>query len=255
MILRMSSAVTNPRSIALDPNEQRVIEEARVRRLQRLAKRELWSLVAFTTAFAAAATAMALFIPSERSPGIVATLVLIGAYAAAFRLEFEISSGTAVPTELILVPMLFVLPTGQVPLAVAAGVLLASLLECLRGTLHLDRLVLRLLNASHAIGPALVLGLAGESQPQLGHWPLYLAALAAQFALDFAVTAAGETQRWSVDPGGARPPIDVTVCIPAGGHADIRLRSRGAARLRHGRTVSLHLERLMVSRPWPCVAS
>jgi hypothetical protein len=98
MILRMSSAVTTPRSVALDPNEQRVIEEARARRLQRLAKRELWSLVAFTAAFVAGATAMAVFIPSERSPGVAATLVLIGAYAAAFRLEFEIGSGTAVPT-------------------------------------------------------------------------------------------------------------------------------------------------------------
>ena len=110
MILQMSSAVTTPRSVGLDPNEQRVIEEARARRLQRLAKREFWSLAAFTTAFVAAAAAMALYLPSERSPGVVATLVLIGAYAAAFRLEFEIGSGTAVPTELILVPMLFVLP-------------------------------------------------------------------------------------------------------------------------------------------------
>ena len=70
---------------------------------------------------------MALFcLPTaaRRSPR---SLVLILAYAAAFRLEFEIGSGTAVPTELILVPMLFVLPTGQVPLAVAAGVLLGEL--------------------------------------------------------------------------------------------------------------------------------
>jgi hypothetical protein len=37
MILRMSSAATTPRSVLLDPNEQRVIEEARARRLQRLA--------------------------------------------------------------------------------------------------------------------------------------------------------------------------------------------------------------------------
>jgi HD-GYP domain-containing protein (c-di-GMP phosphodiesterase class II) len=200
MILRMSSAVTTPRSSALDPNEQRVIEEARARRLQRLAKRELWSLVAFTTAFVAGATAMAVFIPSERSPGVAATLVLIGAYAAAFRLEFEIGSGTAVPTELILVPMLFLLPTGQVPLAVATGVLLASSLECLRGALHLERLVLRLLNASYAIGPALVLGLAGESPPSLGQWPLYVAALAAQFALDFGITAARQWITLGVPP-------------------------------------------------------
>ena len=126
--------------------------------------------------------------------------MLVGAYAAAFRLEFEIGSGTAVPTELILVPMLFVLPTGWVPFAVAAGVLLASSIECLRGALHLERLVLRLLNASYAIGPALVLGLAGEGPPSLGQWPLYLAALAAQFALDFAVTAARQWTTLGVPP-------------------------------------------------------
>jgi len=72
---------------------------------------------------------------------------------------------------------------------------------------------------------------------------------------DFAVSAAGDTERWSVDPGGARPPIDVTVCIRPGGHVDIRLLSRGEARLPHGRTVSLHLEQLAMSRPWPCAAS
>jgi hypothetical protein len=71
---------------------------------------------------------------------------------------------------------------------------------------------------------------------------------------DFAVSAAGTTERWSVDPGGARPPVDVTVCVPADGHVDIRLISRGQAQLQHGRTVSLHLERLTVSRPWPCAA-
>jgi hypothetical protein len=73
---------------------------------------------------------------------------------------------------------------------------------------------------------------------------------------DFEITAAGEAaQRWSVDPGGARPPVDVTVCIPARGHVDIRLRSRGRTRLPDGRAVSLHLERLTVSAPWPCAAS
>src|SRR5206468_2882793 len=88
--------------IALDPNEQRVIEEARARRLQSLAKRELWSLAAFTTAFVAGAAAMALFIPSERNPGLAATLVLIGAYAAAFGLEFEIGSRTALAAQFAL---------------------------------------------------------------------------------------------------------------------------------------------------------
>jgi HD-GYP domain-containing protein (c-di-GMP phosphodiesterase class II) len=199
--LAMSTAATpTHRSVVLDPEQQRVIEEARARRLRRLARRELWSIVLFTASFVAGATVLAFAIPSQRSPGLAAVLVLVAAYAAAFRLDFEIASGSAVPTQLILVPMLFVLPTGSVPLAVAAGILVGSSVEWLRGELHLERILLRVLNASHALGPALVLGLAGESAPELRRWPLYLAALAAQFALDFGVTAVRQWVTLGVPP-------------------------------------------------------
>ena len=195
-----AATTTHPRSGWLDPEQQRIIEEARARRLRRLARRELWSIALFTAAFVVGATALALELPSDRSPGAAAVVVLVVAYAAAFRLDFEIASGSAVPTQLILVPMLFVLPTGSVPLAVAAGILLGSSLEWLRGELHLERILLRVLNASYAIGPALVLGLAGESPPDLRHWPLYLGALAAQFALDFGVTAVRQWVTLGVPP-------------------------------------------------------
>jgi hypothetical protein len=73
---------------------------------------------------------------------------------------------------------------------------------------------------------------------------------------DFEISVfGGASERWSVDPGGARPPVEVTACVPARGHVDIRLLSRGRTRLPDGRTVSLHLERLTVSTPWPCAAS
>src|SRR5438045_3009241 len=137
-----TAASATPHSLVLDPEEQRVIEESRVRRLHRLARREFWSLLAFTAAFLACAVALALYLPSDRAPGVPTVLLLIGAYAAAFGFQFEVASGTAVPTQLILVPMLFLLPCGSVPLAVAGGILLGSSVECLRGTLHLERLVL-----------------------------------------------------------------------------------------------------------------
>src|SRR5436305_9581336 len=99
MPLRMSTAASAPpRAGVLDPDEQRVIEEARVRRLQRLARRELWSLAVFTSAFVASASALVLYLPSVRHPGLAAVLVLIGAYAAAVRLRLAARSGTAVPT-------------------------------------------------------------------------------------------------------------------------------------------------------------
>src|SRR6185503_9721511 len=153
----------------------RVIEERRARRLQRLARRELLSFVVFAGGFVAVALLMAVLIPSQRSPG-----------------DFEVGTGSAVPTQLILVPMLFVLPVGLVPLAVAAGIVVGSLDEYARGSLRLGRVALRVVTAWHAVGPALVLGLAGERSPSLSDWPLYVAALLSQFVLDAACSMGRE---------------------------------------------------------------
>jgi HD-GYP domain-containing protein (c-di-GMP phosphodiesterase class II) len=196
-----TAATTTPaRSVLLDPEEQRVIEERRARRLHSLARRELYSFVVFAGGFLAIAFAMALDLPSERSPGVAPVLVLVVAYAAAFRLDFEIGSGSAVPTQLILVPMLFVLPVGFVPLAVAAGVLLGSLDEFVRGSLRLGRVPFRIVFAWYAVGPALVLGLAGERPPRLSDWPLYVAALLSQFVLDTLVSVGREWLALGVRP-------------------------------------------------------
>jgi HD-GYP domain-containing protein (c-di-GMP phosphodiesterase class II) len=150
--------------------------------------------------FLVVACSLFALIPSERSPSFLTVALLIGAYALAFRLDFEISSGSAVPTQLILVPMFFVLPIGSVPLAVAAGILCGSALESAGGTLHPQRVFLRLPNAWHAVGPAVVLGIAGESDPNLSHWPVYTAALAAQFAIDFGSTAIRQWAALGVPP-------------------------------------------------------
>ena len=209
MPLSMSTvAGTSPRAVLLDPDEQRVIEEQRARRLHRLAHREVWSFALFAGGFLAVAILMAALLPSHRSPGAAAVFVLIAAYAASFRLDFEIGSGSAVPTQLMLVPMLFVLPAGFVPLAVAAGIVLGSLDEYIRGSLHLGRVMLRVVNAWHAVGPALVLGLAVERGPRLSDWPLYTAALLSQFVLD-ALGAAG--REWIAL--GVRPSVQLRAML------------------------------------------
>jgi HD-GYP domain-containing protein (c-di-GMP phosphodiesterase class II) len=173
----------------LDPGAQRVIEEQRARRLHRLAVRERRTLLGSVGAFLAVAAVMVETVPTERTPGEFTTLLLIAVYALAFRLDFEVGTGSAVPTQLVLVPMLFVLPTGLVPIAVASGVVCGSLTEYVRGALHLERVFMRLGNCWHAVGPALVLGLAGEPTPSLRDWPLYAAALGSQFALDYGSSA------------------------------------------------------------------
>ena len=137
------STAAGTTSIALDPEAQRVIEEQRARRLRRLAARDRATLIVSLGSFLAVAGYLALMVPSHRSPSAESIALLLIAYAVAFRLDFEVGSGSAVPTELILVPMLFVLPTGTVPLAVAAGILLGSAPEYMRGTLHIERVFLR----------------------------------------------------------------------------------------------------------------
>lgn len=184
----------------LDPDAQRVIEEQRARRLRSLATRDRAALFVSLGAFLATAVSLAVFLSSHRSPSLLTLGLLVGAYALAFRLDFEVGTGSAVPTQLILVPMLFVLPVGWVPLAVAAGIVAGSLIDHLRGSLHLERVFLRLVNSWHAVGPALVLGLAAEGAPNLARWPLYAGALGAQFAFDYASTAARESAALGIAP-------------------------------------------------------
>jgi hypothetical protein len=71
----------------------------------------------------------------------------------------------------------------------------------------------------------------------------------------FEISAEGETVRATVDPGGARPPVEIQVCVASGGHADVRLRSRRETLLADGRVVAVHVDRIGVSRSWPCAAS
>ena len=194
----MSTAVptSNPRVDGrLDIEAQRSIEESRARRLRQLAEHERLSLIVSNLLFGLAAVALATLLPTDRTPSIATLLLLVVTYAVAFRLDFEVATGNAVPTQVVLVPMFFVLPAGWVPLAVAAAITIASLADVARGRLHADRVFLRVGNAWHTVGPALVLGLAPEGPPSLSRWPLYLAALAAQFAVDF---VAAEVREWVV---------------------------------------------------------
>jgi putative nucleotidyltransferase with HDIG domain len=190
-----------PRRAELDPDAQGAIGEQRARRPRALTQREWVSAVVLGGGFLVAAFATAILMPaSDRELSFGLTALLVAGYALAYRLDFEVGTGSAVPVQLVLVPMLFVVPVAYVPLLVAAGTVLGNLIDYARGTIHLERVFLRIVNAWHALGPALVLGLAGEGPPSLDQWPLYLGALAAQFALDFASAAVYERLTQGVLP-------------------------------------------------------
>ena len=175
---------------ALDLDSTALVEESRAWGTRRFGARELGASLAVGGLFLAAAIPLALFLPSSRHPPLLLVLALVVGYALVGRVEFEVGSGVAVPTQLVLVPMLFVLPLGRVPLCVTAGLVLHALLDRRSLRRYVERLPLRLVNSWHAVGPAAVLAGAGEPAFGWQHWPVYVGALAAQFALDFASVAA-----------------------------------------------------------------
>jgi HD-GYP domain-containing protein (c-di-GMP phosphodiesterase class II) len=151
--------------------------------------RNLWSALVFATGFLVVAAVLPSAIDSSRSPTVVTVLALIVAYAAASQARFEVGTGLFLPTGLIFVPMLFLLPLGWVPAAICAGLLLGSSTDLLRRGLPLERILIVPLNSWYSIGPVIVLALAGERDPSLSDWPIYVAALAAQCAVDYAIQA------------------------------------------------------------------
>jgi putative nucleotidyltransferase with HDIG domain len=106
------------------------------------------------------------------------------AFFALHRVEFHMGDGNFVPTHLVFVPMLLLLPTPYVPLIVAAVIVSATAAEIVAGRRALDRLPMSVNDAAFALAPAAVLIALGAQTPAWELWPAYLAALAAQFVAD-----------------------------------------------------------------------
>ena len=70
--------------------------------------------------------------------------------------------------------------------------------------------------------------------------------------LGFVLRSRGQAIAGSVDPGGARPPVFLDVCVPPGGHTDATLRTSGRARIPDGRVVAVHIDRIEVRPQGPC---
>jgi hypothetical protein len=162
--------------------------------------------------FLLAAVAMALHLGSPRSLDAVTLLVLGAAYVIACRAKFDIADGYTVPTELVLVPMLFLLPTPVVPLVVSLSWLLGRLIDYATGRTSVHRAFHVFGDCWHAVGPALVIALAGAQVFSWDSWPVYLLALLAQFAFDFVAAA---VRAWLID--GASPAAVLRMIAPVYG--------------------------------------
>ena len=181
--------------------EGRWIAELRERRPHRLGSRDLVFCSVAAAAYVAFAALCAILVDSDSSTSVPIVVTIVGAYALAANVEFEVGAGSAVPTQLVLVPMLFLLPLGIVPACAAAGLVLGDVPRYLRREAHPERSVPALMSAWYAAGPVIVLAAFGASTPRLSHWHIYLLALACQFTLDFAVATFRSWYVFGTPPG------------------------------------------------------
>jgi HD-GYP domain-containing protein (c-di-GMP phosphodiesterase class II) len=170
-------------------NAEQLFARGRTRALIRAQGRERVVVHTVSGAFLLAALSMAVFMGSPRALETTPLLVLVLAYVLACQAKFDIADGYTVPTELVLVPMLFLLPTPVVPLVVSLSWALAKLVDCLAGRTSVHRIFHVFGDCWHAVGPALVIIAFGAQAFSWDHWPVYLLALFAQFGFDFAATA------------------------------------------------------------------
>jgi diguanylate cyclase (GGDEF)-like protein len=178
-----------------------LLEESRNRASARLSRREQLTTILSAASYLVAAAAMLIGFDASLSDVRLATAAsFIIAYAFVSRVEFEIGTGAAVPTEIVLVPMLFALPPATVPVAVAVAYMAGAASEVAEGKLRPQRLPVVLSNCWHAIGPAFVLAMWGTRQPTWDDLPLYAVALLAQFGFDLASSVVRESLGFGVSP-------------------------------------------------------
>jgi diguanylate cyclase (GGDEF)-like protein len=141
---------------------------------------------------AAVAVAMVLLLPSTRDFDPAVALALVVGLAVASRVRLYVGAGSAVPTQLVLVPMLFLLPPAVVPACVAAGLLAAEAVAILARRAHPERLLSSSADAWHAVAASLVFAAAGAPPPDLAYWAVLAMATIAQCATDLLTATARE---------------------------------------------------------------
>ena len=180
------------------PAVERLLADSRRRRPTPMTSRERAVELGLGALLVAACIVLALAF-DQRGFAVGPAVALTLSYAVAGRVRFDVGAGYIHPSQLVFVPMLFVLPAAAVPLLVAAGLALSRLPECISGRFHWDRL-LTFASDWYAVGPALVFSVAGVTGPSWNDAPLYTAAFAAQVGTDVAATTLAEWIALQIPP-------------------------------------------------------
>jgi HD-GYP domain-containing protein (c-di-GMP phosphodiesterase class II) len=156
---------------------------------------------ALALSFVAAAGLVASYVPAQREADPLLIGLLVALYAAISRVEFEIGDGYAVPEQLVLVPMLFLVPISTVPILVALAFVIAAIPDFVKGRLHVERSLMCLGDAWPTIGPVLVIAYLAPGEPRLEQVEFYTLAVVAQVAIGVAMALLRDRRLADFSPG------------------------------------------------------
>ena len=197
---------TDSNSYAESAGAQEMLSQARERMGARMTRRERAVELATGGSFAVCAVALALLGDSGRAFDWGAAAMVVLALAAAAMVQFEVGATYTMPVQLMFVPMLFVLPPETVPLCVAVALVISKVPDALMGRRPPERAMLAIGDSWFSLGPAAVLVAAGAggASPSGHDWLLYVAAFAAQIAVDFSASSARDLMNGGVENPGER---------------------------------------------------
>jgi anti-anti-sigma regulatory factor len=130
----------------------------------------------------------------------LSAVLLTVTYALVARVRLQLGPGLVRPTQLVFVPMLFLLPAEAVPALVAVGMVASVLPEIVVGRAHPERALVAIGDSWHAIGPAVLVAALAPGDPEWADVGVYVLALVAQFAVDFASSVLREWLGGGISP-------------------------------------------------------
>ena len=197
----------------LSPALEEQVTAARARRHRMLIGREAFGRALMLAVFLASSACFFVTVDSSRSVPWWVYVGFVVAYAGLSEIQFEVGGGLALPTELVFVPMLFVLPVSTVPLVVGAGLSLSAMIDVHRGALSPLRAAVFPANGLFALGPAAVIAVAGEPNADWRGGAVLVAALLAQAGNDFLASATVERLALGIRPAALVRPLATAFAI------------------------------------------
>ena len=165
---------------------------------ERFTERALANRVLVTESLAAAccvtlAVALAVLGSSPQRLSVERLAIVVASYLAAAHVRFPVAAGWTRPTQIVFVPMLFLLPTQIVPLVVIGCLVTDLWSELPHGRVSVTRVLERIADGAYSLAPALILVLAHRQRFAWDAWPIFLLAFAALVAVD---VTAGSVRLW-----------------------------------------------------------